>query len=213
VSRDDGCPLLRCCTRVAVDVAVRVAVHEHCLVLACVDVHYTEGTAVAGCVLFEAWTDPQPRDELVASLGPVSPYRSGQFYQRELPPLMVVLERVSVPLDVVIVDGYVWLAGAKPGLGARLRVSLGEHVTVVGVAKTEWTGGAAVDEDATSERRAIPVRRGRSARPLFVTAAGIDVGLAAKLVAQMHGAHRIPTLLKRVDALVRKNALITLPGE
>jgi deoxyribonuclease V len=181
-------------------------------VLACVDVHYTEGTALAGCVLFDAWTDAQPRDQLVASVGPVSPYRSGQFYQRELPPLMAVLERVRAPLDVVIVDGYVWLAGAKPGLGERLRVALGERVAVVGVAKTEWKGGAPVDEGASDERRAIPVRRGTSARPLFVTAAGIDVGLAAKLVAQMHGAHRIPTLLKCVDTLVRRDPPRTLPG-
>jgi deoxyribonuclease V len=173
-------------------------------VLACVDVHYTEGSAVAGCVLFEAWTDAQPRHTLLASVGPVSPYRSGQFYERELPPLMAVLERVPGPLDVVIVDGYVWLAGAKPGLGARLRVSLGEHAAVVGVAKTEWKGGAPVDEGASDERRAIPVRRGASARPLFVTAAGIDVGVAAKLVSQMHGEHRIPTLLNAVDALVRR---------
>jgi deoxyribonuclease V len=172
-------------------------------VLACVDVHYTEGAALAGCVLFEAWTDAQARDQVVASVGPVSPYRSGQFYERELPPLMVVLERVRVPLDVVIIDGYVWLAGAKPGLGSRLRVALGERVAVVGVAKTEWKGGAPVDEGASDERRAISVRRGTSTRPLFVTSAGIDVGVAAKLVAQMHGDHRIPTLLKRVDTLVR----------
>jgi deoxyribonuclease V len=171
--------------------------------LACVDVSYTEGTAVAGCVLFEAWTDARPKEEIVASVGDVAPYRSGQFYQRELPPLLAVLQRVPVPIETLVVDGYVWLASAKPGLGARLWEHLGGRFAVVGVAKTEWTGGAPPDVRASDERRAIPVTRGRSTRPLYVTAAGIDVGLAAKLVAQMHGEHRIPTLLKYVDALVR----------
>jgi deoxyribonuclease V len=172
--------------------------------LACVDVNYIEGAAVAGCVLFDAWTDASPKEQVVASVGDVAPYRSGQFYRRELPPLLAVLERVRVPLETVVVDGYVWLASAEPGLGARLREHLGPGLSVVGVAKTEWTGGAPPDARASNDRRAIPVKRGRSTRPLFVTAAGIDVGLAAKLVAQMHGDHRIPTLLKLVDALVRE---------
>ena len=49
----------------------------------------------------------------------------------------------------------------------------------------------------------VPVLRGKSTRPLFVTSAGIDVQKSAELVAQMHGAHRLPTLLKAVDQLVR----------
>jgi deoxyribonuclease V len=172
-------------------------------VLACVDVNYINDTAVAGCLLFEAWTDPRPKNNFVASVGPVSPYRSGEFYLRELPPIMAVLKRVDAPLDTIVVDGYVWLAGASPGLGARLHTSLGERVSVVGVAKTAWRGAAPVDEHSSDARRAVPVTRGRSGRPLFVTSAGIDVGLAAKLVALMHGDHRVPTLLKAVDTLVR----------
>jgi deoxyribonuclease V len=173
-------------------------------VLACVDVSYLDRAALAGCVLFESWTDAQPKDTCVTSLGGVAPYRSGQFYLRELPAILSVLERVKVPLDAVIVDGYVWLAGESPGLGARLHASLDGRVPVVGVAKTPWATAASVDERASNERRAVPVTRGTSAKPLFVTAAGIDVGLAAKLVAQMHGEHRIPTLLKWVDRLVRQ---------
>ena len=38
---------------------------------------------------------------------------------------------------------------------------------------------------------------------LFVTAAGIDVAAAARGLKSMHGAHRLPTLLARVDALAR----------
>ena len=67
------------------------------------------------------------------------------------------------------------------------------HVSVIGVAKTSFH-----DNDA-----AIEVARGASARPLYVTAEGIDVTRAADDVRRMHGAHRIPTILKRVDRLAR----------
>ncbi len=48
---------------------------------------------------------------------------------------------------------------------------------------------------------AIAVTRGRSRRPLFVTAIGIDPRQAAAGVQSMHGNFRMPTLLKLVDAL------------
>ena len=47
------------------------------------------------------------------------------------------------------------------------------------------------------------VVRGESKKPLYVTARGIDQTAAARWVEQMHGAYRIPTLLKLVDRLVR----------
>jgi deoxyribonuclease V len=171
-------------------------------VLACVDVVYREGSAIAGCILFEAWTDARAAKEVVARTGPPAPYRSGEFFRRELPAILAVLERVTVPLDAVVIDGYVWLGGAHPGLGAYLYEALGKRIAVVGVAKTAW-GGPGAPAGVADERRAIPLRRGQSDKPLYVTAAGMDLLLAAALVAQMHGPHRIPTLLKAVDRLVR----------
>jgi deoxyribonuclease V len=167
------------------------------------DVHYVEGAAIAGCILFEAWTDAHPKDQLVASLGAVSPYRSGQFYLRELPALMAVLERVDVVLETVIVDAYVWLGAERPGLGAHLHTALGGRIPVVGVAKTAWSPEVVAHQNPSNERRVVPVRRQGSTKPLYVTSVGRDVGLAAALVAQMHGEHRIPTLLKAVDRLAR----------
>jgi deoxyribonuclease V len=49
----------------------------------------------------------------------------------------------------------------------------------------------------------VPIVRGISRQPLFVTTIGTDVAAAAAAVLGMHGAHRIPTLLKRVDRLAR----------
>jgi deoxyribonuclease V len=164
--------------------------------LACVDVDYRGDDAVAACVLFSAWGDAEPAAELVERISGVAPYVPGQFYRRELPCLLALLGKLPTQPDVVIIDGYVWLAGEdRPGLGARLYEALSREVPVVGVAKTRFQ----------SAHLAVPVVRGEgSTRPLFVTAAGLDAAVAAAHVQGMHGAYRIPTLLKRVDHLCRQ---------
>jgi deoxyribonuclease V len=175
------------------------------MVLACVDVSYGDGFAIAGCVLFRQWRDREPTQRLTERVASAAPYVPGKFYLRELPPLLSVMSQLSGTLETVVVDGYVWLGGHGPGLGARLFAALEERVPVIGVAKTHW-GRAAPPADLVSERRELAVTRGRSVKPLYVTAAGIDVERAAALVSQMHGEHRIPTLIKDVDTLVRRLA-------
>ena len=71
--------------------------------------------------------------------------------------------------------------------------ALGRAVPVIGVAKTRFH----------SSEVAVPVLRGQSQRPLFVTAEGVDSGKAAECIQRMHGPSRIPTLLNRVDRLCR----------
>lgn len=162
--------------------------------LACVDVAYRDDEAVAACVLFRAWTDAAAAEEWVQRVRPVEPYQPGEFYRRELPCLLAVLAPARDRLEVVIVDGYVWLEETAPGLGARLYDALVQAVPVVGVAKTRYAGAD----------RARPVYRGGSRRPLYVTAAGIDPETAARDIQTMHGPFRIPTLLKRADQLCRR---------
>jgi deoxyribonuclease V len=97
-------------------------------------------------------------------------------------------------VELIVIDGYVWLdENRRPGFGAYLHEAMGERIPVVGVAKTRFA----------TDDQAIEVRRGASDRPLYVTAAGIDPELAADAILEMHGAFRIPTLLKRVDSLSR----------
>jgi deoxyribonuclease V len=168
--------------------------------LACVDVAYREPVAYAACLVFESWSDAREVEQVVAASPVAAPYRPGAFFERELPAILAVLERVTAPLETVVVDGYVWLGGARPGLGARLHEARG--TPVIGVAKTAWPASPPGEDP----RRAVPVHRGRSARPLFVTSAGIEVTLAANLVRDMHGEHRIPTLLRTVDRLARDEA-------
>jgi deoxyribonuclease V len=161
-------------------------------VIVAVDVDYRANQVVAAAIGFESWTDEHAAIEVVVtSDAPPAPYESGKFYLRELPHLQSALALIAPPLTAIIVDGYVWL-GAGKGLGAHLYDALGHTTPIVGVAKTKF-------ESAT----AIEVIRGASARPLYVTAAGIDASVAAQHVIAMHGEHRIPTLLKRVDQLAR----------
>lgn len=164
--------------------------------LAAVDVNYARDSATAGCILFDGWEASRPREEHVAKLMDPAPYVPGRLYLRELPCLMAVLDRLSAPLEVIIVDGYVWLDQVgTPGLGAHLWRALGGKCAIVGVAKSSFRRGRPLSR---------LVIRGHSAKPLYVSAAGLPVGEAARRVECMHGEARIPSLLRLVDRLVRR---------
>lgn len=160
--------------------------------LACVDVDYRADGAVAACVLFRAWTDAESADERVQTIASVAAYQPGKFYLRELPCLQAVLATAMEPLETIVIDGYVWLGDQRPGLGVHLYEALARRVPIVGVAKTRFAGACGEE-----------VLRGDSRRPLFVSAVGLDALTAARHVQSMHGAYRLPTLLRRVDQLCR----------
>ncbi len=162
--------------------------------LCCVDVDYRARSVVAACVAFARFSDERPALELVVpSASAPAPYEPGQFYRRELPYLLAVIARLPTAPRIVLVDGFVWLGRGVPGLGAHLYEALARGAAVVGVAKRPYRDNA---EGAL-------VFRGRSRRPLIITAVGIALDEAARGVASMHGPSRIPTLLKRVDRLCR----------
>jgi deoxyribonuclease V len=157
-----------------------------------VDVHYPQsGGAGAALVVADDRRFTALVAERVRWLPDVGPYEPGRFFERELPAIRAVLAGMD-RLDLIVVDGYVDLdPSGRPGLGAHLHAEVA--VPVIGVAKTAFR----------TATHAVPVRRGTSARPLLVTAAGLPVDDAAALVAAMAGPHRIPTALRRVDALAR----------
>jgi deoxyribonuclease V len=162
--------------------------------IVCVDVDYRAVEVVTACVGFHDWADAAPGFESVTRTeGAPADYESGAFYRRELPYLVAALGALAVAPRIIVVDGYVWLAPGRPGLGAHLHAALGGGIEIVGVAKRHFAGAVT----------AIPILRGASQQPLFVTATGADVAAVARSVQGMHGAHRIPTLLKRVDRLAR----------
>ena len=164
---------------------------------AAVDVDYRAAeTSIAAAVFFQDWSDAEPVEEHTEQISEVDEYVPGEFFRRELPPLMRVLARKRHKLSLVIVDGYVWIEGTDDarGLGAHVYEALGSRIPVVGVAKTPMQRAG----------ECISVLRGQSETPLFVSAIGMDPKLAATHVETMHGRFRIPTLLKRVDRLTRE---------
>ena len=162
--------------------------------IACLDVNYRGNRAFAACVLIADWPDGSLSGSLISHCLTAAPYQAGRFYRRELSALTGVLEKVTAPLDAVVVDGYVWLDQEEtPGLGAYLYRKLGETVPVIGVAKSRFR----------NEAFSCRVFRGRSLRPLYVTAAGMNQQEAADHILVMHGPHRIPTVIKKADRLCR----------
>ena len=157
-----------------------------------VDVGYSEpGRARAALVVARAADFGGELAEHVACVTGVTPYSPGEFFRRELPALRAVFATAGT-LRLVVVDGYVDLdPDGRPGLGAHVHAELG--VPVIGVAKSFFR----------SATHAVPVLRGRSARPLYVTAAGLPLPEAAGLLRRMAGPFRLPEALRRVDALSR----------
>ena len=161
-------------------------------VCAAVDVHYLPaGGARAAAVLAADAAFAHVLAERTAAVPPVAPYRPGEFYRRELPPIRAVLDELS-GLGLLVVDGYADLDPAgRPGLGAHAHAEFG--IPVIGVAKSQFR----------TATHAVPVLRGSSARPLFVTAAGMPTADAADLVRRMAGRYRLPDALRRADTLAR----------
>lgn len=156
------------------------------------DVHYlASGGARAAAVVAGDAGFARLVQERTALVPEVAPYRPGELYLRELPPLHAVLDNLD-QMGLLIVDGYADLDPAgRPGLGAQAHAEFG--VPVIGVAKTAFR----------TATHAIPVLRGTSARPLYVTAAGMSRHDAADLVRHMTGRYRLPDALRRADTLAR----------
>jgi deoxyribonuclease V len=168
-----------------------VGVHDNGL-FAAVDVHYSGPTSPKAALI----TAADPRFAELAGtktiqVAEAAPYRPGEFYLRELPPILAVC-RDAGPLALIVVDGYVDLEpGGRPGLGAHVHDEL--RIPVIGVAKTAFR----------TATHAAQIRRGQSARPLFITAAGIKIADAARLVQDMAGPFRVPDALRKADRLAR----------
>ena len=164
--------------------------------LLALDVAYTATHGHAIALAFADWAAPAPLETYSATTSPIADYAPGDFYRRELPCLLAVLEEVDLAqVSCLVVDGYVTLgAEQRPGLGQHLYKAFGSRIPVVGVAKTRFAGVAP---------QVASVLRGRSHNPLYVTSVGLPLAEAAAGVAAMHGEHRFPTLLKRLDELTK----------
>ncbi|MFO7760295.1 MAG: endonuclease V [Thermodesulfobacteriota bacterium] len=161
-----------------------------------VDVDYRDqGASIAG-VAFENWADENDSGVFKIELSEVEEYIPGEFYRRELPCILKLLEDRDIRPDIIVVDGFVQLDGkSRYGLGMYLHDALNARVPVIGVAKSPF-------KDIGKE---YEIYRGKSRTPLYVTSIGIKLEVAKNNIISMSGKYRIPDLLKKVDQLCRKN--------
>lgn len=157
------------------------------------DVYYGPTSARGAAIGFAHATDETPAFRVTLEFpGAPSEYEPGEFKKRELPYLVRLVEASPAPLTTILVDGYVFLDGGRPGLGGHLYEALDRTVPVIGVAKTRYRGAGAIE-----------LLRGTSKSPLLISAAGMEPAAAAAFVARLHGEHRIPTMLRLVDRASR----------
>lgn len=164
--------------------------------IAAVDVHYKTDYAKAVVVLFKA-DDLIPQQVITEHINEVAEYVPGQFYKRELPCILKVIEKLDLQsIDLIIVDGHVYTDNQKQfGLGGKLWEAFEERIPVIGVAKTSFLS----NKDTVTE-----VLRGESKSPLYVSAIGISLNEAALLVKNLKGSYRIPDILKTLDRITKE---------
>ncbi|SHG90914.1 endonuclease V [Pedobacter caeni] len=158
---------------------------------------YYPDNAYTICLSFENWNDPAPK-EIFTEITPLADeYEPGFFYKRELPCILSMLKKINLEnVETIVIDGFVTLDDSgKLGLGGYLHETLNRKIPIIGVAKNDF-------KSLIHHKRLV--YRGTSSKPLYVTAAGMEVEVAAKLIKSMHGDFRIPTLLKELDVLTKK---------
>lgn len=156
-----------------------------------IDVFYKlQNKAKAVAILFDDWESQEIKKVYTIDIEHVADYVSGEFYKRELPCILQLLEHVEENYSYIVVDGYVYLgAEKKAGLGQHLWNSLSAKKPIIGVAKNYF-------KDTPKE---CFVLRGRSEKPLYVTAIGLPLQSAVESIIKMYGEHRMPYMLKAVD--------------
>ncbi|MGH8715048.1 MAG: endonuclease V, partial [Casimicrobiaceae bacterium] len=109
--------------------------------IVCVDLDYRAAEVVTACIGFHDWADAAPSFESVTRTrteGAPPEYESAAFYRRELPYIVSALAALTASPRIIVVDGYVWLAPGRPGLGAHLHAALGGGIEIVGVARRNF---------------------------------------------------------------------------
>jgi len=160
------------------------------------DVYYYDDCAIAVGIIF-SWLDKEPKEILIEKIAGVEPYIPGEFYRRELPCLLKIVEKTNQDhLEAIIIDGYVFIDNDNAyGLGAHLWNALNEKIPIIGVAKTSYFG---------NHTTTFPLLRGQSKNPLFISSIGMELSRAAELIKSMNGKYRIPTLLKALDRVTKE---------
>ncbi len=154
------------------------------------DVHYKASYAKCIGIIFN-WKDEKPEKVITAKVTDVEAYEPGQFYKRELPCLLKIIEQVDMnTIEVIVVDGHVYTNPPSFGLGGHLYEVLDRQVPIIGVAKSGFKH---------NKNTVVELFRGDSQKPLHISAIGTDLDQAVEHIRYMHGPFRMPTLLTILD--------------
>lgn len=180
--------------------------------LAGVDVAYDDAhdTVAAAAVVLDGATHEVVARATECARVPF-PYVPGLLAFRELPAVLVALERLDRVPDLVVCDGYGLAHPRRLGLASHLGVLTG--LPTIGVAKTPFRyrhgpvgavrGDGAPLLDGTEEvGRALRTREG--VRPVYVSVGhrvGLDSACAHTL--DLARRYRLPETTRRADALCR----------
>lgn len=156
------------------------------------DTYYFENKAKTVCIEFKEWEDDKFYKIHTEIIENIEGYTSGEFYKRELPCILSLLNKISITkVETIIIDGFVYLNDElKFGLGAFLHQKLNGKISIIGVAKTNFK---------TIEKNKIELFRGKSIKPIYITSVGMELNKASEKIKSMHGEYRIPSLLKELD--------------
>ncbi len=164
------------------------------------DTYYFDNKAKTVCIAIENWLDEENFTVYSELSENSEEYQSGEFYKRELPCILSLLNKLKIKdIELIIVDGFVYLDdNLKFGLGGYLYKQLNKNIPIIGVAKTNF---------ATLKLNKRELLRGKSIKPLYITSIGIDIDKSTELIRNMRGPYRIPTLLKTLDTLTKEKTL------
>ena len=162
-----------------------------------IDVGYQNNKAKVVGGFFEEWSANQLIKIAYKEVDEVAEYIPGEFYKRELPCILEFLkEHNHEEIECIIIDGFIFLDDEnKKGLGAYLYESLNNKLPIIGVAKSKFYNNT---------KNTIELVRGQSKNPVYISAVGIDLNVAAQFINSMQGEFRLPNLIKQVDTETRK---------
>jgi len=161
------------------------------------DTYYSDSKAKTVCICFDNWEDDTINDIYIESLECIEDYIPGEFYKRELPGILSILNNTTLnDVKAIIVDGYVILDDSgKLGLGGHLYKKVGQKIPIIGVAKSNYR---------SLKIRKKEVYRGMSKKPLYITTLGMEINIAYEKIKKMKGDYRIPSLLMKLDRLTKE---------
>ncbi|MEU4546332.1 deoxyribonuclease V [Nonomuraea dietziae] len=175
------------------------------------DVGYGGDDEVTGAVVVLRSGTLEIVDQVAVRQRAGFPYVPGLFAFRELPPLLAAMERLSVPPDLLVCDGYGLAHPRRFGLACHLGVLTG--LPTIGVAKTAFVGRhddppaargswSPILLDGDVVGRALRTREG--VKPVFVSQGHrVSLDNACAHVLRLAPDFRLPEPIRAADRLSR----------